>query len=53
MEEIKVSLDDKAPMMRFQALRFLGNFANKKEQKIMNTLRTLIEKMVKLTEDGA
>jgi hypothetical protein len=30
IEEIKISLDDKAPMMRFQVLKFLGNFTNKR-----------------------
>jgi hypothetical protein len=42
MDEIKVSLDDKAPAMRVQALKFLANFTNKREPKIMNLLRSMV-----------
>ena len=30
MDDIKASLDDKAPMMKLQAIKFLANFASKR-----------------------
>ena len=52
MELINQNFDDKAPSMRIQVFKFLKNFVGKKEQKVMTLLRNLVDKIVRLTEDG-
>lgn len=45
-------MEDKAYLMRIHILKFLNIFTPKKEIKVMNTMRSLLDKIVRLTEDG-
>lgn len=54
MEDIKAGLEDKAPNMRRQVLKFLRNFAsNKTDQKVIAQMRGIVDRIAKMTEDGS
>ena len=48
MEEIKVGLDDKASNMKCQTMRFVENFTKRREIKIKNQLKHLLDRLVKM-----
>lgn len=39
--------------MKEETMKFLNHFIEKKDQKITNLIRTLLDKLIQLTEDGA
>lgn len=51
MKEIRIGLDDKAPSMRMQTLKFLMNFISKNSKSVPN-IRELLDKIIKMNEDG-
>ncbi len=53
IQNIKDGLNDKAPQMKEETLKFMENFFNRKEQKIINTLRIFTDKIIQLSEDGS
>lgn len=53
MEDIKRCLDDKASNLKLQTIKFLIHFAPLKDTKIMGCLRGLVDRIVKLNEDGS
>lgn len=53
MENIKEGLNDKSPLMKEETLKFMLNFLQKKDNKSTNVLRTLVDRIINLTEDGA
>lgn len=52
VQNIKDGLNDKSPQMKDETMKFMQNFFGRKEPKIMNTLRTFLDKIIQLTEDG-
>ena len=53
MEYIKDGLNDKSPLMKEETMKFLKHFMPKKDQKITNLIRNILDKLIQLTEDGA
>lgn len=51
MKEIRLGLDDKTPNMRLQTLKFLMNFIYKHSKCVPN-IRELLDKIIKMNEDG-
>ena len=53
MEDIRSGLDDKAPVMKCQTMRFVNNLARRRDTKVKNALKQLLDRLVKMTEDGS
>jgi hypothetical protein len=53
LEEIRFGLNDKAANMRMQIIKFLINFAPRKDAKVMNCMKGLVDAVCRLTEDGS
>ena len=47
MKEIRIGLDDKAPSMRMQTLKFFMNFIFKNSKSVPN-IRELLDKIIKM-----
>ena len=52
MEDIRVGLDDKASNMKCQTMKFVEIFTKRREQKVKNQLKTLLDRLVRMGEDG-
>lgn len=52
IDNIKEGLNDKSPLMKEETLKFLLNFLQKKDSKSANFLRSLVDRIISLTEDG-
>lgn len=53
LDNIKDGLNDKSPQMKEETLKFLSNFFNKKDSKTINIFRSMLDKIIQLTEDGS
>jgi hypothetical protein len=49
MEYIKEGLNDKSPLMKEETMKFLKQFMHKKDQKIINLIRNILDKIIQLT----